>query len=154
MTPHYAAKVSCDVITRRAEWPCAHSRRPAVWLPAALAPPALFRSPALGRFDERDQLRNVGRAVERRAHLLDGLRGIEFRAQQQPVGAFQAANALVGKTTALETNGIDAVTLRGALGDHARKWRYILRDDGGGADIRVTPNAAELVHWGKCDHRC
>src|SRR6202163_5062338 len=153
MTPHYAAKVSSDIITRSAEWPCADSRRPADSLPVALASPALFRYPALGRFDEGDQLRNVGRTVERRAHLLERLRGIEFRAQQQPVSAFQAANALVRKTAPLETDGIDAETLRGALGDHARKWRHILRDDGGGANIRVAPDATELVHRGKCTHR-
>src|SRR3984893_6460990 len=142
----YDAALRCEGIMRRyhagAESPCTDQRRPADSLPVAPTSPALFRYPALAEFDDRDQLRNVGRAVERRAHLLERLRSIEFRAQQQPVGAFQAANALVRKTAPLATDGIHAATLRGALGDHARKWRHILRDDGGGANIRITPNAA------------
>ena len=45
MTLQYATKVSSDIITRRAEWPCADSRRPADSLPVALASPAYFVTP-------------------------------------------------------------------------------------------------------------
>ena len=53
---------------------------------------------ALRRFDEFHQFPDVRRAVELRADLLEGLRGVELGAQQQAKGALDGFQALRGRS--------------------------------------------------------
>src|SRR6202521_2192866 len=55
----------------------------------------LLDQPARGRLNEGNQLRDIRRAVECRAHLIEGLRGVELGTQQQPISALDRADALV-----------------------------------------------------------
>src|SRR6185437_7224024 len=78
----------------------------------------LLNQPALGSFDEANQFGNVFRAVERLAHALNSLRGIQFRAQQQSVCALDRLDAFPGKALAFETNRIHSETADVARLDH------------------------------------
>src|SRR5271165_2869463 len=110
----------------------------------------LFDDAALGGFNELDEFLHIRGVAERFLHFLEGLRGVEFGAQQQAVGAFQRVQTLGRESFALQANSVDAVAGGLALGDHAGKRRNVLRDDGGSADVGVTADAAELVHGREC----
>ena len=101
---------------------------------------------ALRRLDEFHQFPDVGRAVELRADLFERLRSVELGAQQQAECAFDGIEALAIEAAALEADRVHAIAMRLALGDHARKRRHVLRDDGASADVSVAAHAAELVH--------
>src|SRR5712692_1430416 len=106
----------------------------------------LLRQTALSGFDEADKLFDVGRAVERDAHLLERLRRVQLRAQEQPIGLLDHADALGVEPAALQANRVHAEAARLALGDHQRKRRHVLRDHGRSPDVGVAPDAAVLVH--------
>ncbi len=92
---------------------------------------------------------DVGGAGESLFHFVDGLGSVELGAKQQAVSALQRAEALGGKSFALQADGVDAVAGGLALGDHAGKWRHVLGDDRGSADVGIAADAAELVHGRK-----
>jgi len=79
-------------------------------------------------------------------HLFDSLSGVEFRAQEQAIGLFDSFDAVSGKAVAFEADGIYAVTLGFARGDDFREWWNVLGNHGVGGDVRISADAAELVH--------
>src|SRR5271166_5961318 len=69
----------------------------------------LFDDAALGGFNELDEFLHIRGVAERFLHFLEGLRGVEFGAQQQAVGAFQRVQTLGRESFALQANSVDAV---------------------------------------------
>ena len=85
--------------------------------------------------------------------MFDSLARIELGIQEQPIGAFNRANAFGGKAAAFESDAIHAKAFCMALGDDKRERRNVLRNHGGGADVRIAADAAELMDRRKCADR-
>src|SRR5258708_11928420 len=106
----------------------------------------LLHNPAFRRLDEANQLLYIFRLAKQLAHFRERLAGVHLRAQQQAKRARQNLKPRLRKSLALETDGIDAVTLRFALRHHARKRRHILRNHRGCPDVGIAADAAKLMH--------
>ena len=101
---------------------------------------------AFGRLDKFHQFTDIGRAIELRADLFEGLRRVEFGAQQEAKCAFDCIEALAIEAPAFEPDRVHTVAMGLALGNDTRKRRHVLGDDGASSDVGVAANAAELVH--------
>src|SRR5258707_7397958 len=82
---------------------------------------ALLHNSAFRRLDEANQLLHVFGIAQRFAHFRERLAGVHLRARQQTKRARQNLHALLGKSFALEPNGVDSVAFRFTFGHHARK---------------------------------
>jgi len=71
---------------------------------------------ALGRLDKFHQFADVGRAIELRADLFEGLRSVELRAQQQAKRAFDRIEAFAIEAAAVRARPC----LRHSNGSRAR----------------------------------
>src|SRR5712692_8269828 len=114
----------------------------------------LFHDAALGGLDKSNQLLHVGRITQCLAHLLDRVRGIQFRARQQPERPLENLQSLRRENLALQADGVNAIAFGLALGDDERRRRHALRDHCASTDVGVAPHAAKLMHRGKCPDRC
>src|SRR5712692_8628509 len=79
------------------------------------------RDPPLGGLDKANQILDVLGAFQLRADFGQGFRDVELGAQQEPEGALDLLHALPGKAVALQSDGVDAVTLRFPRRDRFRK---------------------------------
>src|SRR3954471_7890146 len=105
----------------------------------------LTSNAALARFDEVNDLPDLVRGREFRAHRLEALPRVVFAAVNQPERFLDRLHAFRGEVVSLETNEINPADHRGvAIRDH--EWRNILHDLGATAGDREAPNPAELMH--------
>src|SRR5215469_11962680 len=108
---------------------------------------ALLYNSAFGIFNEFDHFLHVSRIAQSFLHLLKSLGSVLFGTHQQFERALKSLNALGRKPLSLQANGVGAKTLGFALRNNQREWQHILGNNGAGANVRVFPKPAELMHW-------
>src|SRR5215470_4224761 len=96
----------------------------------------LLRQPPVGgRLEKPDKSLDVLGVGEGSAHLLDGLGGVELRAEEITIGLLDQLNALGRKTMAFESDLVYAIAACFSRAHNQRERRNILRDDRSRAGI-------------------
>src|SRR5262249_17965122 len=76
--------------------------------------PLLYHS-AIARFYELDQRIHIFAAIRFGLELLQGLRGIQLRCQQNLIRVVDLANAAFGEAATLQTDRVQTISVRAAL---------------------------------------
>src|ERR1700739_2029792 len=107
---------------------------------------ALLHDAAFGLFDEFHQLLHVGGFLHCLSNLFERLRGVFLRARQHAERFLQRLDALRGKSLALQPDRVWPEAARLPFRHDQRKRRHVLRNPRCGADVRIAPQPAKLMH--------
>ncbi len=106
----------------------------------------LLDDPALARLDPLDHHFDVFALIAFGLQLLECLRRVELRGQQNLEGVVDLVNALFRKSLAPETNRIFTVSRHLAGRNRSRERQNILGDDRAATDVGILTYARELMH--------